>query len=270
VTRNKKTTGRKGFTLIELLVVIAIIAILAAILFPVFAKARARARSISCLSNMKNLAMGIHMYTGDYDGCFPMTTGNGENAWENGPPNIVTGVLPYVGNSWALFRCPNDNVPREGYHACTYGFRRAIFGYKYPGQSVVNSLNMDDIKAPAGLVLNAELSGWMISGWPQYSTVESVPMSYADMFYRVGSDGIPTRLTFHHPEGKRGNFNFADGHAKAIDMSLPVTAWLDYAAFGWGDICDALTLADMYTLSPTTPAQMDQYASPTCSQPHEF
>ena len=59
--------NRKGFTLIELLVVIAIIAILAAILFPVFAQARARARAISCISNLKQLGTASMMYAQDYD-----------------------------------------------------------------------------------------------------------------------------------------------------------------------------------------------------------
>src|SRR5438034_1010063 len=62
---------RRGFTLIELLVVIAIIAILAAILFPVFAQAREKARQSSCLSNHKQVAMGVLMYVQDYDETFP-------------------------------------------------------------------------------------------------------------------------------------------------------------------------------------------------------
>src|SRR5438067_5956345 len=68
-----RSTKRRGFTLIELLVVIAIIAILAAILFPVFAQARESARKISCLSNMKQLALGWLMYSQDYDEAYPMT-----------------------------------------------------------------------------------------------------------------------------------------------------------------------------------------------------
>ena len=63
---------RSGFTLIELLVVIAIIAILAAILFPVFAQAREKARQISCVSNEKQLALGIIQYVQDYDETYPI------------------------------------------------------------------------------------------------------------------------------------------------------------------------------------------------------
>src|SRR5579872_2787695 len=63
--------GRRGFTLIELLVVIAIIAILAAILFPVFARAREQARKASCISNMKQLGLAALMYTQDYDETWP-------------------------------------------------------------------------------------------------------------------------------------------------------------------------------------------------------
>jgi prepilin-type N-terminal cleavage/methylation domain-containing protein/prepilin-type processing-associated H-X9-DG protein len=65
------TRKEKGFTLIELLVVIAIIAILAAILFPVFAKAREKARQSSCQSNLKQIALSMNMYSQDYDECFP-------------------------------------------------------------------------------------------------------------------------------------------------------------------------------------------------------
>src|SRR4028118_1205764 len=67
---------KKGFTLIELLVVIAIIVILAAILFPVFARARENARRTSCLSNIKQVGLGIMQYTQDYDEMYPATNDN--------------------------------------------------------------------------------------------------------------------------------------------------------------------------------------------------
>jgi prepilin-type N-terminal cleavage/methylation domain-containing protein len=70
-TGGTTTVRKKGFTLIELLVVIAIIAILAAILFPVFARAREKARQSACLSNVKQLGLGIMQYVQDYDGMYP-------------------------------------------------------------------------------------------------------------------------------------------------------------------------------------------------------
>src|SRR5258708_36272666 len=72
MTQPKNGVRLRGFTLIELLVVIAIIAILAAILFPVFAQAREKARAISCLSNSKQVALGVLMYVQDYDETYPM------------------------------------------------------------------------------------------------------------------------------------------------------------------------------------------------------
>jgi prepilin-type N-terminal cleavage/methylation domain-containing protein/prepilin-type processing-associated H-X9-DG protein len=99
---------RQGFTLIELLVVIAIIAILAAILFPVFAKAREKARQASCQSNLKQVALGVLMYIQDYDEKPPCTP-----YWECGRPNNSTttrwyaAIYPYVKNQ-QLFACPSS------------------------------------------------------------------------------------------------------------------------------------------------------------------
>jgi prepilin-type N-terminal cleavage/methylation domain-containing protein/prepilin-type processing-associated H-X9-DG protein len=102
---------RKAFTLIELLVVIAIIAILAAILFPVFAQARESARMTSCLSNMKQMGLALQMYVQDYDETFPNiyqgwgapTAGSNEGwMWKNA-------VQPYIKNK-GIFNCPSNPV----------------------------------------------------------------------------------------------------------------------------------------------------------------
>jgi len=104
---------RRGFTLIELLVVIAIIAILAAILFPVFARAREKARMSSCLSNMKQLGLGIMMYVQDYDETLCLNSHpcciSDFTRYANGDAsaaNWIVEIVPYVKNA-AIFECPS-------------------------------------------------------------------------------------------------------------------------------------------------------------------
>jgi len=140
---------RRGFTLIELLVVIAIIAILAAILFPVFAKAREAARKATCLSNLKQIGLATLMYVQDYDENFPWlimdgrnnnnTTGLSKNM-SLGPPNLnnLRGLFmeckfqPYMKN-YGVFGCPTlrpslmnlspvDNLPLNQYGSYAYGY----------------------------------------------------------------------------------------------------------------------------------------------------
>ena len=99
---SRRRAGRAGFTLIELLTVIAIIAILAAILFPVFARAREKARSTACMSNLGQLGLSLHMYAQDWEGCFPPA---GVGARDS--------LFDYVNNE-QVFRCPSvyrESVP---------------------------------------------------------------------------------------------------------------------------------------------------------------
>ena len=104
---------KAGFTLIELLVVIAIIAILAAILFPVFAKVREKARQTSCLSNEKQLGLAFVQYTQDYDECYPGTLYYG-NGWSSR-------IYPYV-KSIGCYTCPDDpTAAGVGQNAISYG-----------------------------------------------------------------------------------------------------------------------------------------------------
>jgi prepilin-type N-terminal cleavage/methylation domain-containing protein/prepilin-type processing-associated H-X9-DG protein len=123
---------KKAFTLIELLVVIAIIAILAAILFPVFAQAKEAAKKTACLSNTKQIALGLYMYAGDYEDTLPNTS------WEQDPAGFFPGtynpanpagtyqvhwtflIQPYVRN-WNIFVCPSDAHPFPTDNACPNG-----------------------------------------------------------------------------------------------------------------------------------------------------
>src|ERR1022692_1536581 len=98
-----KTAKTNAFTLIELLVVIAIIAILAAILFPVFAKAREKARQTSCASNEKQLSLAMLQYVEDYDELF-----TGLNNWGH-DGDWATPLMPYV-KSTGVFQCPDFTV----------------------------------------------------------------------------------------------------------------------------------------------------------------
>ena len=110
--------SRNGFTLIELLVVIAIIAILAAILFPAFARARENARRSSCQSNLKQIGLGMLQYVQDYDENFP-------TGWVENDPPVGAQILRPTGRGWAgqvmpymkstqILKCPSDSVTATG------------------------------------------------------------------------------------------------------------------------------------------------------------
>src|SRR5476649_549867 len=117
----QKGSNKRGFTLIELLVVIAIIAILAAILFPVFARARENARRASCQSNLKQLGLAMIQYAQDYDETMPVSTvaSYAGFGW--------TGQLyPYV-KSKQLFVCPSDTTrPSGGNSVMSYAYAESI------------------------------------------------------------------------------------------------------------------------------------------------
>ena len=114
-----KNGKRSAFTLIELLVVIAIIAILAAILFPVFAKAREKARQTTCLSNNKQLGLGFLQYYQDWDEKFPAS---GVNLLGQGWAGLI---YPYV-KSTGVYKCPDDSTPVPAGTPQSYGVSYAV------------------------------------------------------------------------------------------------------------------------------------------------
>jgi len=138
-----RNRSRSAFTLIELLVVIAIIAILAAILFPVFAQAREKARATACLSNMKQIGLGLMQYIQDYDEVFPEAVFAADptqpywNKWSDSPTwdNVVNPYIKngqaglngvsfnFVGKGGPIFQCPSDSKTQDGGGSGNGGFR---------------------------------------------------------------------------------------------------------------------------------------------------
>lgn len=125
------TYTRSAFTLIELLVVIAIIAILAAILFPVFARARENARRSSCQSNLKQISLGITQYTQDYDEMLPSCQLGGKGFSEL--------VDPYV-KSIQVWKCPSDSLNTQQ-NPRTYAMNVRIGNTRAKGQTVASPLD---------------------------------------------------------------------------------------------------------------------------------
>ena len=127
----------RGFTLIELLVVIAIIAILAAILFPVFARMRGRAEQSSCLSNLKQLGTSVQMYMQDYDNTYPYaysTAGGGEANAQTGTREITATLQTYVKNT-KIWICPSSELTGPTSYAVNATvIRNGVSGYYIAGQ----------------------------------------------------------------------------------------------------------------------------------------
>jgi prepilin-type N-terminal cleavage/methylation domain-containing protein/prepilin-type processing-associated H-X9-DG protein len=224
------TPGKcKAFTLIELLVVIAIIAILAAILFPVFAQAREKARQTSCLSNTKQMAIGFQMYAQDYDEkttlLWQYMTGGPNNEATHWPQRLY----PYVKNS-QVYLCPS--APRVNPTDMT-DMRNYAAGPAYAGNWHVGGGNaLAGIERPSDLVIVAEtgVNDWFGNGSLIRSATTMNPWVGQDagigepfgvrcqMRYGVKDNYIASRgqaawaIDWRHNDG--ANFAFADGHSK--------------------------------------------------------
>jgi prepilin-type N-terminal cleavage/methylation domain-containing protein/prepilin-type processing-associated H-X9-DG protein len=226
---------RKGFTLIELLVVIAIIAILAAILFPVFAQAREKARSAACLSNCKQLGLALMMYAGDYDDTLPPAKiGNSPpyrhvcaaagEGYPLFPAYWQDVVQPYLKNR-AVLRCPSR--PDRGYQPDKAD---------KPVDGNPDSLRFGYIGNYWAFVNNqsaAIVNGWHAHGRPLASIGEPASMIFVfegfnngcpEMRWAIGEN---LDCSVHN---KGSVYIFADGHAKWMRVAAtldPLNLWAD-------------------------------------------
>jgi len=231
--------AHRGFTLIELLVVIAIIAILAAILFPVFAQAKMAAKSITCISNLKQIGTGFQMYLGDNDDAFPVVYRQDADAAEDWTGELASGfwapkndaqvayakthtvhaiLNPYI-KSDKLWICPSDSSSSTDIKisswSTSYPYRFYMF-YTFSGAAGGDQANrlykLDNFTAPSNT--------WIFNEAVPYHDMRSqpnIPQGYA------GCCWVPN---------VKMNFDFMDGHAKSfpINKAIGSGTW-PYAPF---------------------------------------
>jgi len=209
-----KKSGNKAFTLIELLVVIAIIFILAAILFPVFARARENARRASCMSNLKQIGLGILQYTQDYDERYPV-------AQENGTPREIVGwadaAQPYI-KSLQVYQCPSDSS-HVSPNPANIGYTDYWYNYMLSGT------NQSELSSPSLTILNGDGNGIVGKAYYYYNGCE-VNSNLSDITCSATTPYITMKSSYQsglfgrHLEGI--NYSFADGHVKWLKGSIVV------------------------------------------------
>jgi prepilin-type N-terminal cleavage/methylation domain-containing protein len=227
--RRRSRRAGPAFTLIELLVVLAVIALLAAILFPVFARAREQSRRAACLSNLKQIGAAFLLYAQDYDGGYPNT----------GDPYLWVGrrwrwpVMPYLGigqkegadanaasGNPAILRCPSDTLTPNTFDATSYAYAAAF----YHTSAQIAAMRLGNLR----MALNAPGAGAICTTQTE-AAVETPPAKilvteYLNAHDYTGASGMvgfwgtlagPTTPGADRWSGGRVSV-FADGHAAFV------------------------------------------------------
>ena len=243
---SRRRCARRAFTLIELLVVIAIIAILAAILFPVFARARENARRSSCQSNLKQIGLGLLQYGQDYDEKFANTyidpggTGTEKRIW-------AQIIQPYI-KSTQLFQCPSESSTRVQ----TWSTNPAPAGAGYPnpfhtsyaanlaiGGSQTSPVSMAAVNQVTTTVYVTDAAGTALPAAPWIKTTPPVNSSawiLVDPTNTAAQDANTDIWAAPFPRHlETVNVLFVDGHVKSLrpeKFYFGNTQWLDPARGG--------------------------------------
>jgi prepilin-type N-terminal cleavage/methylation domain-containing protein/prepilin-type processing-associated H-X9-DG protein len=201
-----------GFTLIELLVVVAIIGIIAAILFPVLSRARENGRRASCQSNLKQIALGLRMYAGDYDAHFPkaLLANSSANGWADA-------IQPYA-KSTQILQCPSEKTPPSA-DPTHIGLDAGYTDYAYNAN--LGTHNESELVAATSTILACEGTSFA-SQAPQDGDDTSASVDCeGDSTTPGATPGVLKTIQdgqIYHLDVTRhfsgGNYAFADGHVK--------------------------------------------------------
>jgi prepilin-type N-terminal cleavage/methylation domain-containing protein/prepilin-type processing-associated H-X9-DG protein len=207
----------RGFTLIELLVVIAIIAILAAILFPVFAQAREKARATTCLSNLRQVGLALQMYAQDYDEALPPSPNEVTNfADPKAPANFLGSLIPYTKNK-GIFGCPSSTDAGSAYK----GFGcNDVSCSSLQGNAVVMGKALAVVPNPADIIyLDENHFRWNVA-WLRPALTNAKSGQYMYWHWNLGTgQGAGKQEQYNNVHSGGGNLVFLDGHAKYMQFT---------------------------------------------------